>query len=1505
MAIAPETTIEEGSISVIGNTGQVAIGNNIVQEINHNCIINKITPGEEPIWERGGKLEVKPRKPKNFLNRTSEIQQLETEIKDENPIIISGPDGIGKSTLIEYLSHLVQVEKFPDGLYHLSALNLKFEDLLQNLFSAFFESNIPAIPNRAQIQNKLREIKALILIDDVMLSKNEMKVILNIAPRCVFLLVSSQLESQNWIDILALEGLPESEAQPLFEEAFDRTFDSDEKELSFEICRLLKGHPETILRLAARVREERTPLSDVVSTLKTEPPESIIQESIQTLSEDEKQILFVLAAADGRILPQEHVYSLLPSDVDEVKLALAHLLDRSLIQSHSPAYSLTIPMTELVVKSFALYQSEEALISYFVDWVVEQTFDQITDEMLDTLLAVTKKAAKRKKWSAVIKIGRVIESILFLRGKWKAWEDILHLILEAAKGLGDRKTEAWALHQLGSRLFCLDFKYQAKKLLKQAASIRQNIGDLVGLEVTHHNLSLLPKVVLPKIRINPPGSLPNILSLWIGIGSIAVLGVATVLGMVFYTPKSPPLTQPPQDYLEERTRKPQFEWQTVFWGNSYQIQIDDQEDFSSPEFDRMGSTIISTPDMMLEQGIYYWRVRGINRFDRVGDWSETWQFIVSIPPPVPPLSLPEDRTIITGIAKPDLSWESVENGSNYQVQVDDRDDFSSPEFDATTPNTSSTVEPALILGDYYWRVRAINEYDTPGEWSSIWEFSINIPPDVPELSTPVDEDLVETTTRPEMEWKSVEYAVSYQIQIDDNSNFSSPEFDASSSTTSTTVTNSLEQGVYYWRARAVNIYDTPSQWSPTWEMMISIPPGIPVLISPETDELIETTTTPSFEWEGVQNGDTYQLQVDDNRNFNALEYDSHMAETINSIETELTLGDYYWRVRALNQYGTPGKWSSARKFSINYAPEVPELIRPVDDEIIETTTTLTLEWGSVEFGDSYQVHVDNNSNFSSPEFDSSGSTTNRNVSDSLEQGFYYWRVRAINKYDTPSEWSERWKFTVSIPPDKPVLLKPSDGVLIENTPRPVLAWGNVENGATYQVEVDNNSSFSSPEYDTNAWGTSRASSSLEQGKYYWRVRALNQYGTPSEWSTVWEFSVSIPPGIPILEEPAYGEKLETTTKPTLSWSGESNAEKFQWELDNNSNFSSPEYEDTISGTSDNILSSLDQGIYYWRVRAINEYDTPGRWGASRFTISIPPDAPSLLDPDNGSTVESTTPTFRWTSVENVDYYRIEVDNNSNFSSIDYYYVTYVTSQTEHKVLGGYLQQGEYYWRVRAFNDYGTPGEWSSTREFIASPPPAAPALLNPSNNDIVVDDTTPTFYWNSVSNAVRYQLQVDNNSSFSSPAYNNDNITSTSRQINVSLSQGVYYWRVRAINTYETEGAWSSVWQFTISIAPGAPQLNSPSYGSYIVNDNPMYFDWDPVNGANKYRIQISDADNPNYFIREFETYYSSILLNRTDMSIDCGTHNYHWFVFAINSYGTRGPWSDIWYFRYNLTCVE
>ena len=104
--------------------------------------------------------------------------------------------------------------------------------------------------------------------------------------------------------------------------------------------------------------------------------------------------------------------------------------------------------------------------------------------------------------------------------------------------------------------------------------------------------------------------------------------------------------------------------------------------------------------------------------------------------------------------------------------------------------------------------------------------------------------------------------------------------------------------------------------------------------------------------------------------------------------------------------------------------------------------------------------------------------------------------------------------TVTPFPDISLLVSPPDGA--QNQSQPVyLDWSDVSGASYYEVQVDNNSNFGSPEVDAQLTPSNYSVSGLADGTiYYWRVRAHNSCGWGS-WSPIWQFATPSPPDIAV------------------------------------------------------------------------------------------------------------------------------------------------------------------------------------------------------------------------------------------------------------------------------------------------------------------------------------------------------------------------------------------------------
>ncbi len=261
------------------------------------------------------------------------------------------------------------------------------------------------------------------------------------------------------------------------------------------------------------------------------------------------------------------------------------------------------------------------------------------------------------------------------------------------------------------------------------------------------------------------------------------------------------------------------------------------------------------------------------------------------------------------------------------------------------------------------------------------------------------------------------------------------------------------------------------------------------------------------------------------------------------------------------------------------------------------------------------------------------------------------------------------------------------------------------------------------------------------------------------------------------------------TTPLLEWREAALGYEYEVEVATDSRFNNVVYTDTVIGLSDST-STLSEGMYYWRVRAISELDAVGAWsGAWRFIVdTTPPYAPILRAPADGTSTTNNRPRFLWFTVPGAVAYDMQLD-------VENPPVTTVLDNGRNVYLppSGLLVGTTYYWRARAVDAAGNVSAWSETWSVYFDSPANAVPVRNR------YTDNTPTLTWNRVSWATEYELQIDDAANFRSLEYT-ATITAPTLEHTVSstLPNGVYNWRVRARRPDGRWGAWSSPDNFVI-----------------------------------------------------------------------------------------------------------
>jgi hypothetical protein len=470
-------------------TGQIAAGRYILQ-IGEPCgaVLREASRAERAhIRPRPTPIFLQPRSIRGLIDRRMELAAALSAFDAGLPVEASGEPGIGKTAVLRHLAHDPRVASFVDGIIYLPARHQSPADLQQLIFEAFYETDQIGKPTEAEIRRGLQDKQALILLDDVDLTQHELEQVMDLAPRSAFAVATRERCLWGEVRSLALKGLPAEDAVLLLERELERSLDVTERSAATSLCAALGGHPLRILQAAAIARDQGISIDECARTV---APANLITELITSIDRKQRRALLALAALPGVPLRIQHVSGI--AEVPDIEPSLMMLVRRCLVASNQSRHQLTAGVGDQLRRTEDLKPWVNRAITYFTAWAERYRRNPVSLlEESEALLRAQQCATDTARWGEVLRLGRLLEGALVLGARWGAWAVTLERCLAAAKAIGDRSAEAWALHEIGTRAVCLGDPGMARALLSQAVKLREAMDDMAAAAVSRRNLTVV------------------------------------------------------------------------------------------------------------------------------------------------------------------------------------------------------------------------------------------------------------------------------------------------------------------------------------------------------------------------------------------------------------------------------------------------------------------------------------------------------------------------------------------------------------------------------------------------------------------------------------------------------------------------------------------------------------------------------------------------------------------------------------------------------------------------------------------------------------------------------------------------------------------------------------------------------------------------------------------------------------------------------------------------------
>ena len=362
-----------------------------------------------------------------------------------------------------------------------------------------------------------------------------------------------------------------------------------------------------------------------------------------------------------------------------------------------------------------------------------------------------------------------------------------------------------------------------------------------------------------------------------------------------------------------------YETNTLSWNPSaravtYTLQVSTTSNFLNIVLSQSGLTETSyNLTGTFSNSEYYWRVSATNTRG-TSAYSASRRFITGPTIPAVPVLVSPAVSAVGVNTTVTFSWGASARADYYALQVS-----TSPAFTTTVINVPDVFGVSYLATGlsanttYYWRVKGVNGIGSSAFSTARSFTTVTGPPAAPVLNTPLD-NATGISTSTNVTWNASSGASSYTLQVSTNSSFTALLVNQAGLTT-TTYSLSLTGGTdYYWRVSAANGSGSSGFSTARKFTTVGTPPALPVLALP-ADNATNIPLTTTLTWSRPAGATTYNIQVSENAGFTTLFADiTGLVDTFYSV-TGLRAGVlYYWKVSAVNTYGTNG-FTTARSFT--------------------------------------------------------------------------------------------------------------------------------------------------------------------------------------------------------------------------------------------------------------------------------------------------------------------------------------------------------------------------------------------------------------------------------------------------------------------------------------------------------------------------------------------------------------------------------------------------------------
>ena len=494
----------------------------------------KLTPAERVEVDRAAKPPVPPGPglpALPLLERQDERERLVRLLARGRSVRLTGPAGSGRTALLDLVAEDCS-DLAPDGVVRLNGFNRTADELLYDLFYAVFNAPLHR-PERDELLGYLREIGAVVVLDDVEFGGAVLDDLLDATPECAFLIGATpdvpSPSADSVLEEVFLGGLERAGGVDIIERVAGRALTEEEANWAGDLWFESEGLPLRFVQAGALLHQrdqQRTGASAVdefgvfADALPVDAPfetpfgveegDEIPLPSLgeaaapapllaSKLSASARATLRFAVALGGEVPHQAHLPALIGDT--HADAALGELASCGLVSPVGSRYRLAAGvLQQLEAAGYNDDIDARALTAaqHYAWWAGHPS---VTPERVcaeaDALLAALARlvpgttAPGEGEESVTVQLARTAAPAFAAGLHWSAWERALRFGAEAARLSGEVSEQAYFHHELGILALCGGDYEAARTELETSLGLRGAAADKRGTVSARRALALV------------------------------------------------------------------------------------------------------------------------------------------------------------------------------------------------------------------------------------------------------------------------------------------------------------------------------------------------------------------------------------------------------------------------------------------------------------------------------------------------------------------------------------------------------------------------------------------------------------------------------------------------------------------------------------------------------------------------------------------------------------------------------------------------------------------------------------------------------------------------------------------------------------------------------------------------------------------------------------------------------------------------------------------------------